>query len=572
MNTDLSIPGSRQMNTLLDRSIIGIIFLTGVVYIGISGMRQFNFDEFQVMYASASLLRGKALYADQIETHFPLTNIIMSALVSFLGFRASTVLFARYFILVLNGITLFYIFRIGELLWSRRTGLIAVALSLCTVVFLDKGIEIRHDVFNSMFNVAGGYYLLRYLRERRYSCLFLSALLCGLAIASTQKALIWSIGIILGAVFYFFRERPCKDMGRVLLTYSVVIPIPLIVCISFLAVVTNESLYLFYQRSIVNVLISFSPFTGEVTPFPYDRYELFQQLFVQNNLFYLLSLCSILYTIVLWVKSGTEKIVIAIWALVGVLFYLTAKRPFYQTFLPTIPVLAVLVGGFLSMIWKGLENASVKKAIVCCLSAFFLFVWPSNWIFKRIKNDPVKGRQMENISFCLATLKKRDKALCFTQNQIFFDPVFTLTDSDCGRVLYDYDPECFQWGMRNAQCKVVIYDYRTRLLPPAVQKKIRDNYVSARSGDILVPGFVIKAKGDVEKDIWIKGYYYTPTRSLRVDGKQVRDNLAYLTQGKHVFDNVSNRPILLIYIFDKDNFLPRSAFRSERGRDQYLNP
>ena len=60
--------------------LIGFICLLSISYVLISGKRSFNFDEFQVLYASAALLKGKALYADRIGVHFPLVNILYSIL------------------------------------------------------------------------------------------------------------------------------------------------------------------------------------------------------------------------------------------------------------------------------------------------------------------------------------------------------------------------------------------------------------------------------------------------------------------------------------------------------------
>jgi hypothetical protein len=98
---------SKRKKDWLDRILIGYVFLASLFYILASGRRFFNFDEFQVLYASAALLRGKALYADSIGSHFPLVNIFYSNLIYLAGFKATTLLIARYFILGANGIVLF---------------------------------------------------------------------------------------------------------------------------------------------------------------------------------------------------------------------------------------------------------------------------------------------------------------------------------------------------------------------------------------------------------------------------------------------------------------------------------
>ena len=109
---------ARLSERWFDLALAGFMIFLSVLYLVISGRRYFDFDEFQVLYASAALLRGKALYADQIGTHFPLSNIIISILVSLSGYKTFTLLLARYLILFVNGLTLFCIYKMGALLWD----------------------------------------------------------------------------------------------------------------------------------------------------------------------------------------------------------------------------------------------------------------------------------------------------------------------------------------------------------------------------------------------------------------------------------------------------------------------
>jgi hypothetical protein len=64
-----------------DLLLIAFIFYMAFVYVKISGNRSFNFDEFQVLYASSALERGRALYADQLGLHFPFFNTAISLLI-----------------------------------------------------------------------------------------------------------------------------------------------------------------------------------------------------------------------------------------------------------------------------------------------------------------------------------------------------------------------------------------------------------------------------------------------------------------------------------------------------------
>ena len=52
------------------------------------------------------------------------------------------------------------------------------------------------------FNTVGAYWGLKYLKERKLHFIWLSGLFLGLALASTQKAAIWNLGIIFGLSVY----------------------------------------------------------------------------------------------------------------------------------------------------------------------------------------------------------------------------------------------------------------------------------------------------------------------------------------------------------------------------------
>lgn len=542
-----------------DLIIVGFVIFMAYMYINISSIRSFNFDEFQVLfYAGASLARGKALYADQISSHFPFFNIVISFLVRLSGFQSTTILMARYFILLTNLVALFFIYKIGELLWDKRAGLLAVSLVLCSIVFLRKGIEIRHDVFNMTFNIIGAYYSLLYLKEKRFPYILISGLFLGLALASTQKAVVWIAGIIVGISLYLLRRRSYKRLLKVGLIYFAIIPVPLIASLFYLVIANHESLYQFLTHTVINVIVAYAPHTEEIYPFPYNRYGLFKELIFQNHLLYALSIGSILATIILWFRTNTDRIVVAVWALTGVLFYVTAKRPFFQTFLPSVPPLSILAAGLLSDMFKDLKDLNLNKRTGIGLTAvFLLFAWPLWLACGQIPEGSKMRRQIANISFCLENLKEDDRVLCFTQNQIFFDPVLKIGNEECGKRIYDYDATCFEKRMIGQQCKVIINDYRTRLLNKEVKKKIKENYLPIKTGDILIPGFKIPPEESLSKKIWIEGDYYSPTTSLEIDGKKITDKLVHLHQREYIFRNTSGRPVFLVYIFDKEKIRDR---------------
>ena len=544
-----------------DALLIGFIFYLAFVYVKISGNRYFNFDEFEVLYTGASLLRGKVLYADRIEPHFPLFNICIAYLVSLFGFKTTTIIITRYFILLTNLIALIFVYKIGEMIWDKSTGLLAVCLTLSSVVFLTKGIEIRHDVFNMTFNVIGAYYGLKYIKKKeRYRYIILSGIFLGIAFASTQKALVWNGGIIGGLSLYYLRNRSYRIVWRINVLYFIIVLAPLIITIIYLIIRYNENIYMFLRFAIADQVNFYAPHTKELYPFPYNRYDLFKDLIFQNHLLYVLGIGGILATIILWFRTNTDRIVVAVWALIGVLFYVTAKRPFFQTFLPSVPPVSILAAGLISDIFYDFKIIALNKRIGVGITAIFLlFIWPLCLVCGQKSERPKMMRQMANVSFCLKNLKEDDEVLCFTQNQIFFDPIFKVNWEVGGKPIYNYEALFVEQAMIKQQCKIIINDYRTRLLNEKTKEKIGENYLPIKTGDILIPGFKIGPKQVFDKKIWIEGYYYSPTVSLEIDGKKIESNLVKLEQKKYRIVNNSNRQVFLVYIFDRDKFLNGSS-------------
>jgi hypothetical protein len=531
-----------------------ILFILYMAYLAlkVSSTRFFDFDEYQVLYESASLVRGKALYSDRIGIHFPFMNVTNAFLMSFLGFKTATVLAVRYFVFLFFFITLLFIFKITEMHRTRTTGLIAVALTISCMVFLHKGIEIRHDVFNMAFNTMGAYWALEYLKQKKTYSLWLSGLSLGLAIASTQKAAIWSAGIMIGLLFCTAKEGDFRNLAKVLAICATTTLLPLILFFGYLHFTSGESLETFLEVTIVGSLSYLSPEkANRIFPFPYTKTAIYKGLLYENGLFYLLSLCGLFWALKGWFQRKPAKVIITSWAAVGILFYLTTSRPFHQSLLPTIPAMGILAACFAMDIRKRFRFFSKRIGLgVGVLALISLLVWPLYLIVHEQKINPgIMNREMQNISFCLDNLKADEKVLSFTRQHVFFESLMGMGRGECGSSIYTINAACFEEKMIEDQCKVIIFDHRTRYLNKEVQKRIEDNYLHAGVGDILIPGFKIPPGEVMRKRIWIKGDYYSSMRSLEVDGEKRSSELVHLDQGEHTFRNTSNLPTYLVYVF-----------------------
>jgi len=551
---------NRPESKFFETVLIPLVGLQALLMLYIFQHRLFNFDEFQVLYASASLVRGKALYHDRIETHFPLVNILFFFLMKIYGFKATTPLLARAITVAASFFGLFFIYKIASMIRGKETGLLAVALTLSSMVFVNKGIEVRHDVFNLFFNTTGAYFAGRTIKTKKFGYLLISAIFLGLALASTQKAIVWNLGILGGLFYVLFKENGSKRAFKSLIFFSLFFILPSILSLAFLLIKWNEDIHSFFNLAIIHGIKYISPEYSRESlpevPFLYSKFSIFGRLLYENGLFYLLSLTGIALHFFWRSKRDPVKHVIIFWAAAGLLFYIYMKRPFYQSFLPSIPALAILTAILLTDMRDRFGNRPIWKNMA--LSGFtvvFLLSWPAYLVVTTAIDKKLSmSRQMENLSFCVDNLKPQERVLCFSQQQIYFDPVIRVSGDQCGSTIYSIEESCFEQRMVENECRVVIYDYRTRVLNSEIQKKIKEHYRPIGVGDILVPGFLLQPGEEARKDIWIPGTYFSPTSEITIDGDKATGRLIPLNRQTSLFKNPTSRPVLLLYLFHPERF------------------
>lgn len=548
----LNLGNGSFLKTAACGAAVAYVIFTVIAFHQIAVTRNLNYDEFQALYEGGVVARGEALYQNDAGRHFPFLPIVVSFLVHFFGERTDTIVAARLFFLLCLLLTLFFVYRITQELEDRMTAVVAVSLTLANIVFATKGLEVRHDVFGMMFTTIGAYFSIVYLQTRRFGAICLSGIALGLGLASTQKAVVW-IAAVAAATFLCIRSR--DGWGPALNRFGVFLPLllaPLATSLAYLFVATEgETLQAFVDGSIVPALRFLVPDrVNETYPFPYARSHLIWILMSQNGLFYLLSIAGMVWlTLASGTSSGGERVIVS-WGLVGLFFYLTSSRPFYQTLLPTIPALAVacasLLKGWHVRFQPRLPNIST---VLVGLSLLVMWIHPASNIANLLRHSPDMTPQLVNIAFCLDHLKPGERVFSLANQQVFFDPVLHLSDPTCGRSLRELDPDCVQRRMIRHQCKVIFNDRRLKVVNAPVLDRIRNNYLVSAVGDLLIPGFSIPPGTAIDKWVWVTGRYYSPSRQVLVDGSPVDSNAIFLTTGPHRLENLTSRPLYWIYLF-----------------------
>jgi hypothetical protein len=165
----------------------------------------FNNDEIEHLHSSWYLLHGHVPYRDFFQHHNPLLWYLLLPFLAFFGDSLASITAARFCMggLLLGTACLTYLCAATSAK-SRETGLVAVTLLFSTVLFMEKGIEIRPDVPQVLFGMASVYFLIRFFRSSSNRDLLLSGLFAAVSFLFLQKTLFLfaSYGIVMAYGVY----------------------------------------------------------------------------------------------------------------------------------------------------------------------------------------------------------------------------------------------------------------------------------------------------------------------------------------------------------------------------------
>jgi hypothetical protein len=167
-----------------------ILFILAAVYVQFQ--KPFGWDELEHIHSSYMVYSGYVPYQDFFQHHHPLMWYVYAPVFAIFTDKIAA-LWAIKIISVLVGLANIYLlYRISSFyLKTISFRLIAVILSITSIIFVFNGMEIRPD--NLMFSgILGSYYfLLRYFEANDHKNLIASGVLLGISMIFLQKAIIF---------------------------------------------------------------------------------------------------------------------------------------------------------------------------------------------------------------------------------------------------------------------------------------------------------------------------------------------------------------------------------------------
>lgn len=175
-----------------------------------AGHRGVDPDEFEHLHATFSVWRGEVPYRDFFEHHSPALYYLLAPLLQWLGPEWAVLTAGRFVSLSFATATLFVIATVARQVLQWRSGVAVAAVLSVTTIFHLKAVELRPDV-PAMFLLSLALWFavrptgMKNLPWRR--CL-LVGVVCGVATAFTQKAVVPAAGLALGMLCSDFLRTP----------------------------------------------------------------------------------------------------------------------------------------------------------------------------------------------------------------------------------------------------------------------------------------------------------------------------------------------------------------------------
>ena len=513
-----------------------------------------------VINSGNAILEKNFFYGKTFDAHTPLLNFLSTFVIFLTGKTSNVLLYMRVIVFGIICLTLLYIFKISYYLKSKEVGLFAVLLCITSFPFVGKAFEIRHDVLNIFFNTVSVWNLILYFDSKKDKYFIFSALLSGLALATTQKAVIGILGIVCVLFYFLYKNHSFKQVFKSILTYIFFLALPSLLSFSLILLFTKDTLADILKATVIQHLHFVDSTKSPVLPFYFTKIDMLKPLIYNNGYFYILCLVSVFYYTKKKFKDNEKYLLITSWVLFSLLFYLWVKRPFYQSFITLIPGVSILVSCFIADMTKNVSlKINEKKISVIFIISFLLTVNPSyhlnikfsHYLWTHRKKIPEykeknfnNKKQLINAEFCARNLKRGEKVLCWTDQQLFYEPVLNFwVPTDCGENIKEIDPKLLKEKLKKLQCTVAIFDWRTKLLSKSVKSEIEKYYVYSGVGDIYIPGFIIPPKTKVKKNILISGHYFFPKDFF------IKTGTVFLEPKEYEFENKTDTLAVVSYAF-----------------------
>ncbi len=184
------------------------------VALRLSLVRFFNVDEFEAIHSGWKVLQGGRPYFDFFQHHHPYLYYVLARVIDVFGEGAASMHAARMLhfaaklaILAVTGV-------IARDVFDRKTVPFALVMLASTVIFVDKAIEVRPDVLQTLFGLLAVMLFVRHSESGLRRHIALAGVCLGISFLFLQKALfLVALLVLLGALRVVTRRMSLSHLA-----------------------------------------------------------------------------------------------------------------------------------------------------------------------------------------------------------------------------------------------------------------------------------------------------------------------------------------------------------------------
>ncbi len=352
-----------------------VAVLVWLIRFPLSQVRFFDPDEFQHMHHAWYVSMGKVPYRDFIDHHTPLYHAFLAPFFSMHDVAASAsegeamLFLARRISWILSALIIVLAFELARRWRGRDVAFVSTALLSTTIMFVDKTLEIRPDLFTMVFWVGALILVLEGInsdgsKPRRDMLLFAGSGACmGLGLLSSQKLLFAGPGLAATMIWFLLDNRSPIPMSRriaLLVAQVVGLLAPIAIALGVFASMSAMSAFIHYNLSAnVGLGDRFSPISRTRT-------------LLRQNPFYIALGLTGLIPVALRLRqpeSARRGDYLVVLNLIGLVIGLFLNPvPYDQSFLTLMPLVAMLAASYIVGAIRGLfeaeQDATTRERIL----------------------------------------------------------------------------------------------------------------------------------------------------------------------------------------------------------------
>lgn len=368
--------------------VILAILLTGLLFM--AGQNKFfDHDEYEHVHSAWYVAHGAVPFRDFFQNHNPLLWYLTAPLVIATGDQSGLMLMLR---LITTGVTLgmavvaavIAVYLSGK----RQTGLYAFILLLSCLLFVEKALEFRPDVFMTLLGSLAVVFFIRFVTTPSSANLLLCGVFCAASFLFLQKA-VFLIGFLSLCMMAMAVRREIS-MKSLLVFFICLGTAPLLLLFFFAAQDALPDYVLNTYLMHVSKLYSFPP------------WPTFRQSLSVNTGFWALAVSGVALGLYRFRKDTIAGYLSAI-ALGLLLFVSALQTPWEQYYLQALVLLAAIASCTLTLLFEKLRAGRFLRFAILTLA---VLAPASKLLGYRI---PENRQQMEAIDLVVRTTRPDER-------------------------------------------------------------------------------------------------------------------------------------------------------------------